>query len=192
VSQISIGFEMSDALMMQAVREDCISAARESVAPRDILIVGASTAVFALAVIRESHWLWWLAGLPPVVFVLLGIGWLLGYLWLPKAAREKLAHLPNRQVRIEATDASLAFQTATERLEVAWAELKALKRRPNFWVLYLQSGTRIPVPANLFTSEAVAFFKTKLHTDLDNGVAVPAAVPMVPGTNRPGEGADSR
>jgi hypothetical protein len=39
--QISIGFEMSDALIARAVREDCVAVARERVALRDVLVVSA-------------------------------------------------------------------------------------------------------------------------------------------------------
>ena len=162
MSQISIGFEMSDALMVQAVREDCISVAREHVSAKDVLLILASAGVFALAVVRESHWLWWIAGIPPAFVVLLGVGWLFYYLWLPRVATSRLAHLPNRHVRVEATEASLSFQTATERLEVLWTELKALKRRPNFWLVCLQSGTRIPIPAALLGSEALALLEANL------------------------------
>lgn len=162
MSEISIGFEMTDALIAQAVREDCVAVARERIALKDILIIFASTLVFALALHRESHWLWWLAGLPAVVFALLGIGWVLSYLWLPRVAKSKLACLPNRRVQVEASEAALSFQTATERLEVAWAELKAFKRRPSFWIVCLRSGTRVPIPAELVTSEAASTFKAKL------------------------------
>lgn len=161
MSEISFGFEMSDALISQAVREDCVAFARESFAPRDALIVLASTAVFALAVARESHWIWWLAGLPPAFFAVLGIGWLLAYFWLPRMARSKLAHLPNRYVLVAVSEAALSFQTATERLEVTWAELKAVKRRPNFWFFCLRAGTRLPIPADLLTREAVSLLETK-------------------------------
>ena len=162
MSRISISFEMSDAVMMQAVREDCVSAAREYFKPRDVLLILASAGVFALAMVRESHWIWWIAGLGPLVFVLLGVGWLIFYVWLPRAARAKLAHLPNRRVRIEASDETLSFQTATERLEVVWGELKALKRRPNFWLVGLRSGARIPIPAELLDTDAICFLETKL------------------------------
>ena len=115
-----------------------------------------------MALVRESHWIWWIAGVGPVVFVLLGIGWLIYYVWLPRVARTKLAHLPNRQVRVEASDETLSFQTATERLEVAWAELKALKRRPNFWLVGLRSGARIPIPAELLDKDAISFLEARL------------------------------
>jgi len=52
-------------------------------------------------------------------FAVLGMGWLFAGLWLPRYARSRLAHLPNRRVRVEASATVLAFQTATERLEVA-------------------------------------------------------------------------
>ena len=48
--RFTIRFEMSDAVMSQVVREDCVAVAREYVSVRGLLIVLASTAVFALAV----------------------------------------------------------------------------------------------------------------------------------------------
>jgi len=162
MSKISISFEMSDAKMAQAVREECMAVAREYVAPREVLIIFASAVVFALAVARESHWLWWLAGMPPAIFVVLGMGWLFVYLWLPRVAKARLAHLPNRHVKVEVSEAELSFQTANERLEVAWRELKSLKRRPSFWLVCLRSGTRIPIPAELLDKEAISLLEAKL------------------------------
>ena len=77
-------------------------------------------------------------------------------------AASRVAHLANRCVQVEASEATLSIQTATERLEVAWGELKALKRRPNFWLVCLQSGTRFPIPAELLIQEAVAVLQAKL------------------------------
>lgn len=164
MSALAIEFEMSDALISQAVREDCMAFASEHVSLWDMAVISGSAAVFALAVARESHWLWWIAGVPPAIFAVLGIGWLFAWLWLPRYARSRLAHLPNRRVRVEASATVLAFQTATERLEVAWGELKALKRRPNFWIVGLRSGTRIPIPAGVLTQEAVSLLEAKLAT----------------------------
>lgn len=159
--QFRISFEMSDAMMSQAVREDCVALAREYVSVRDLLIVLASTGVFALAVLRDAPWVWWLAGVPTLMVALLALGWLAAFLWLPRAARNKLAHLPNRNVVVDANDATLSFTTAHERLEVAWTELKAVRRRPGFWLFCLRSGARIPVPAQLLPDDEVA----RLHVD---------------------------
>ncbi len=165
----SVDYEMSDALIAEAVREDCIAVAREHAGIKELLIVLASAGVFVVARARGSHWLWWLAGVPPLIFALLGVAWLVAFLRLPKAAAARLAHLPNRHVRVEASEERLAFQTASERLDVAWLELKALRRRPNFWLVCLKSGTRIPVPARLLGKEAVAFFEDKLATSPNRG-----------------------
>lgn len=158
----TIDYEMTDALAAQAVREDCIASLREHVAAKDLLVVIGSTAVFALAVIREGHWLWWLAGLPIVIFVLLGLGWLFFYWWLPRAAIARLRRLPHRRVQVVASDEGISFRTAAELLEVVWGEVKGLKRRPNFWLVCLMSGTRIPVPVVLFPEQDVAFCTGKL------------------------------
>ncbi|HEX7954605.1 MAG TPA: hypothetical protein VF523_16190 [Burkholderiales bacterium] len=162
MSEISIGFEMTDVLMVRAIREDCIAVAQEFVAARDVLIILASTAVFALALTRESHWLWLFAGLPPAIFAVLGLVWLVAYLWLPRVAKSRLAHLPNRHIQVKASEAELSFQTANQRLVVAWRELKSIKRRPSFWHVCLRSGTRIPIPADRLSREAVSFLERKL------------------------------
>ena len=160
----TIDYEMTDALMSQAVREDCMALASEHVSLWDITVISASAAVFALAVARDSHWLWWIAGAPPAIFALLTMGWLFAFLWLPRHARSRLAHLPNRHVKVEASSTALAFQTATERLEVAWGELKTFKRRPNFWVIGLRSGARFPIPGGVLSKEAVSLLEAKLAT----------------------------
>lgn len=162
--EISIGFDMTDALIVQAAREDCIAVAREFVSLRDVLIILASGVVFALAVTGDSHWLWWIAGLGPVYFGILGLGWVVAYLWIPSVAKKRLAHLPNRHIQIEMSDPALSFRTATERLEVAWTELKALRRRPSFWLVCLRSGPRIPIPAVVLTDDALALLEAKLAT----------------------------
>jgi hypothetical protein len=160
--RFTIRFEMSDAMMSRAVREDCVALAREYVSVRDLLVVLASTGVFALAVLRDAHWVWWLAGLPTIMVAVLALGWLAAFLWLPRAARNKLAHLPNRNVVVDASDATLSFTTANERLEVAWTELKAVKRRPGFWLFCLRSGARIPVPVQWLSDDEVA----RLNVDI--------------------------
>jgi hypothetical protein len=162
MTRISIVFEMSDALITKAVREDCLAYAREHLSVRDVLVILGSAGVFALALFRDAHWLWWIAGLPPLIYALLGLGWVFAFLWLPRAAVSRLAHLPDRGVMVDASESSLSFQTATERLEVAWDELRALKRRPSFWLFCLRSGARIPVPAELLGMDALGLLEAKL------------------------------
>lgn len=165
---ISIGFEMTDALIVRAAREDLIANAREFLSLRDLLIVLASGVVFALAATGQSHWLWWIAGVPPVAFALMGLGWVVAYLWLPRIAKKRLARLPNRHIMIEMSDSTLSFRTASERLEVAWTELKALRRRPDFWIVCLMSGPRIPIPAAALTGDALALLESKLAKPAEN------------------------
>jgi hypothetical protein len=149
MTQPSITFEMTDAVMTQAVKEECIVFAREHIRLRELLLVAASAAIFFIALDRGSHWLWWLAALPAGMFALLTLGWFAGYLWLPRLARSRIAHLPHRNVQVEMADEHLAFETATERLQVKWNELKNMKRLPSYWVFCLKSGARIPVPIEL-------------------------------------------
>lgn len=68
MSGLSIGFEMTNALISQAVREDCIFFAKGHVKVKDMLVILASTAIFTRAVF-QSHWFWWFAGLPIGLFL---------------------------------------------------------------------------------------------------------------------------
>ena len=175
MTRITIDYELSDAAATQAVREDCLAFVREHFSAKDALLVLGSTAVFAAALVRDGHWLWWLwwlwwlAGLPIIIFSLLGLVWLFFLLWLPNAAIAKRKHLPNRRVRVEASAERLAFRTATELLDVAWSEQKALKRRPTFWIFCLKSGARIPVPAQLVSQQDAAFFAARLEAPAQLG-----------------------
>ena len=158
----AILFDMTDSLMSQATHEDCIAVARELTRPRDLPIVLASTAIFISALSADSHWLWWFAGLPAVLVAIAALIWLGVYLWLPMYSVSRLARLADRKVRIEVSEERLSFETAAERLEVAWSELKALKRRPSFWFICLRSGARIPVPASAISTQALNLLGAKL------------------------------
>jgi hypothetical protein len=158
----SFAFDMTDALMARAVREDCVAIGRELARPRDLAIVAASTILFAVVVDSGSHWAWWIAGLPIVLVGVILAAWGAAYLWLPSLAASRLAHLPHRHVKVEIADERLAFETATERLEVAWSELKSLKRRPSFWIVALKSGARIPLPVTALDGDALALLARKL------------------------------
>jgi hypothetical protein len=162
VSDFSFDFEMTNTMISQAVREDCISLVKDHVKIRDVLIVLASSAIFARALSVQERWVWWITGFPFVSLLILVIVWSLAYCLLPGSAVRRLSHLPNRQVRVELSEHTLAFHTAAERLEVTWDELKDVKYRPNFWFFSLRSGTRIPIPAGLMTTEAVSLIETKL------------------------------
>ncbi len=169
MTRITIDYELSDAAATQAVREDCLAFVREHFSAKDALLVLGSTAVFVAALVRYGHWLWRLAGLPIIIFSLLGLVWLFFLLWLPNAAIAKRKHLPNLRVRVEASAERLAFRTATELLDVAWSEQKALKRRPTFWIFCLKSGARIPVPAQLVSQQDAAFFAARLEAPAQHG-----------------------
>jgi hypothetical protein len=57
---------------------------------------------------------------------------------------------------VEFTPARLIFQTASERLEVAWIELKSIRSLPTFWLICLKGGTQIPLPRAFVSTEALA------------------------------------
>ena len=139
---------MTDAVVTQALREELLAFAREQFELRALLWAGVSTAIFAAAIYRNDHWVWWLAGLPAALLIAVGLGWLAMYLWWPRLARSHLDGLPHRTVQIEFTLQHLAIETATERFQIVWSELTDLKRLPHFWMFCLKSGVRIPVPVS--------------------------------------------
>ena len=97
----AVTFEVTDAVLEQAVREECIAFAREHWKLRDALLTAASVAIFVGAVRGDAHWLWWIAGLPPAIFAQLLAGWLLAYLGLPAISAKRLDHLAHRQITVE-------------------------------------------------------------------------------------------
>lgn len=99
--------------------------------------------------------------MPPVLFGVVVLGWLGALWWFPRAAIRRLVRLPHRHVTVEFSEPNMVFQTATERLEVSWGELKEVKALPNFWLFCLWAGAEIPVPKNLLPQDAVALFRSK-------------------------------
>jgi hypothetical protein len=154
MAEFTIAFEMTDDLVSQAVREDSVAGLRELFKLRDLVAIAASTALFAWTIATGSHWIWWFAGLPAAVLVVVGAIWLGSHLLLPRLARKRLAHLPHRSVEVRLAETGITFQTATERLEVAWSELAKVRQRAGFWIVCLKPGTQIPVPTSALPTEA--------------------------------------
>lgn len=162
MEDIEIRFEMTDALIARAIREDSVATLRDLFKLRDLLIIAASTALFAWAVATHSHWIWWIAGLPIAIVALILLVWLAAYAFLPGLAASRTAHLPHRTVTVALTDPGLAFHTATERLDVDWSEVKAIKRLANFWIVCLKAGTQIPIPLEQLSEDARRMFAAKV------------------------------
>jgi hypothetical protein len=163
VQTIPVSFEMTDALVSQAVREDCVASGRTHIKWKSLLIVICCIGIFVSAILQHSLWAWWISALPPAVFIVLLAGWLIACWHLPRVAKNRLASLPHRNVTIELDDARLVFVTATERLEVGWGELKALTRLKSFWLICLKAGQKIPVPAGILPKEAVRLMQSRLN-----------------------------
>jgi hypothetical protein len=158
----TLRFELTDALLGKAARERCIAFARMHFRARELLIAGASGVVFAVAILRHGHWLWWIAAIPPAVFAILIAGWLATLWWLPRHVVARQRRLPHRRVELELNDANFAFVTAQARLELAWAELEDVQRLPSFWLFCTRGGARIPVPADALLPEHLSFVRSRL------------------------------
>ena len=158
---LTLTYEMTDKLAADAAREYCVALVREHTSLRDLLLVAGSTVVFALAVARDGHWLWWIAAVPPALLVGLLVAWLILRLWLPRQSVARLARLPHRRVTLEMSDAGFAFATAVERLELAWSELGRLQRLKSFWLFCTEGGARIPVPVDVMSADQLAFVQSR-------------------------------
>lgn len=154
---ISISFEMTDSVASAAAREAWLAVGRRLFTRGTLVLMAAVALIFALAVQRQAP-VWWLllTGTAPVLFALVVIGWGGALFWAPIAMRRRLAHLPHRQVTVEFNASQLAFQTATERLEVAWSEVKVVRPLPRFWLLCLKGGAEIPLPREVVSDQALA------------------------------------
>ena len=75
MSDFLFDFEMTNAIISQAVREDCISIAKDHVKIKDLLIILASSAIFVQALSIQAHWVWWIAGFPLVGLLILVVAW---------------------------------------------------------------------------------------------------------------------
>lgn len=164
MTQYSLTFDMTDSLMVQAVREERLAIAREHLRLRELLVILVSTAIFVISVQRNAHWIWWLAALPGGFFALLALGWIGAYFWRPRSALARVAPLPHRSVRVEMTEERVASETATELLQVKWSEVSSLKRLSGFWLFCLASGARIPVPNFAVTEDMAQWLAGKFGT----------------------------
>lgn len=158
---------MTDAVATQAARERWLAVGRRLFPPGTVVFALITAIIFFSALQRSAGLLWLLlSGTCPIVISLLAVGWLTGLWWVPRAVRGRLAHLPHRQVAMEFRAEGLAFQSATERLEVAWSELLEIRQLPHFWVFELRAGVAVPLPRGRMTAEIEAALRA----------VVPAAV----------------
>jgi hypothetical protein len=160
----SFDYEMSDALMRAATREAYIAKAREQMTAWHAVLLVCSTAIFALAVARNGHWLWWLAGVPALLAVVIGGIWLVLIAIVSRSAPRRLERLPHRQVRV-GLGPRVVFETANEHLEVAWSEVKAIRALPSFWVFVLHTGLELPVPRDKLSEAEVAALRHRVTAD---------------------------
>jgi hypothetical protein len=161
--KISVSYEMTDELSVQATRDECLARGREYFKTRDVLIVVASLAIFVSAIMNHSHWIWWIAIFPPAAFCFL-LGSLVVTCWkAPREAQFRLAHLPDRTVTMEFSDANFVIVSALTRSELDWSRLKSLERFKTYWLLCLEGGSKIPVPLDALPDDAVNMMQSRLQ-----------------------------
>lgn len=150
---VTVSYELTDELSRSAVREYWYALRRKLFKPGSLLCA-ASLAIFVLA-LRKGDSAWWLilSGASPGIFLLLGIFWCVGLWWFPKAAARRLAHLPSRGVMIAFEVDTVAFRTATERLELNWSEISMIQVLAHFWYFQIRAGTEIPVPLSVLSPQ---------------------------------------
>ncbi|MEP6474032.1 MAG: YcxB family protein [Gemmatimonadota bacterium] len=151
------------------MRERWYVVGRKLFRPSTLVLVALCAALCVAAVSRHAP-VWWLlfAGACPAIMLIVAAIWLSGLWWYPRAIRRRLARLAHRRVTIDFTIAGLTFQTAVERLEIAWSELRSIQPLPQFWLLRLRSGAEIPVPRAELTPELMAEIRTLLSSDVFN------------------------
>jgi hypothetical protein len=70
-------------------------------------------------------------------------------------------HTTDRRVRIEFADDRIRMETEFFRGEGAWTELEEVVVFSNCWLLYLENGGQVLVPAKLMSPELEAFIRGK-------------------------------
>jgi hypothetical protein len=158
---IQVGFRMTDEEVERACRESGRALGRDLFSPGLLLLVGFCLAVVLLNVGDGWDWLLLLFAAPVALFGLLLAGWLALLWWMPYFACRRLSHLPHRGVNLELDNETLVFETATERLELAWVELKQVRELRSFWLFCLRSGPQIPVPKPLLSEIAIESIRGK-------------------------------
>ena len=161
VEPIHVTYDMTDAVMAGAARDWLRALGRDWFRPRNLVLIAICAAIAVRGYLQGGHWLGWLAAVPVACYAALFAGWLAARWWLPRTGLRKIAHLPHRRVDVDLTDGTLAFATATERLEVAWSEVVAIRQLPSCWLFCLRAGAKLPVPAALLAADAVAAFRAR-------------------------------
>ncbi len=72
--------------------------------------------------------------------------WLSGLWWYPRTIHRRLGRLAHRRVTIEFRIDGRTFQTAAERLEIAWTELQSIQPLPHFWPSDCGPGPKFRCP----------------------------------------------
>lgn len=159
---MTIRFDFPDSLAKQASAEYWRSVAKPLLKPGGLLLVAACSALFVWSWTQPGHWAWLLlCGAGPAMYLAALALWMGMAFWAPRAYLAKLRHLPNRSFELTLADETVTMRSATERLEVAWSELRQLLALPSFFVLKLKGGAELPVPRDALDTNAEAWLVAK-------------------------------
>ncbi len=162
-ANLTIEYEFTDEIAVRASRESILAQRRKLFTPLVFVLVLFSAVMLYFTLRDGGHWLFlWACSTVVGLFVALVTGWLALLWWAPRAVKARVAHLADRRVVIELTDADLRVNTATASSVAAWSEVKELRSLPNFWVLVYRSDAEIPIPRAAVPPEAVMLMQTRI------------------------------
>lgn len=146
MNSYSANFELTDAMISAAVRQNLVAHARQGIGVWDLVLVPLSAVVFLSVIHFRAHWIGWVSGIPLLMLIVQALTFVGSYLWLPRRACVKVRHLPHRMVCVEISGETVSMENATGKLQVKWSEVQGLARLPDYWLICLRSSGSIPVP----------------------------------------------
>lgn len=145
---MNLSFEYGDAQARAFSREMMVSEWRRMWDRKTTLWILAGTGLFVWAMLTPTSPLWWrlLTGLVPAGAGLVALLWLAAFLWAPRKAAAKMAHLPHRRVDVVLSERTFAIRAATESMELDWSEVVEARTLPTFVAVKTRAGGILPLP----------------------------------------------
>jgi hypothetical protein len=161
MNSCSANFELTDAMISAAVRQNLVAHARQGIGVWELVLVPLSAVVFLNVIHFRAHWIGWVSGIPLLLLIVQALAFVGSYLWLPRRACMKVRHLPHRMVRIEISGETVSMENATGKLQVKWSEVQDLAILPDYWLICLRSSGSIPVPITSVSEVMAAEFRRR-------------------------------